>query len=103
MFVPHGPTPRSSMAFAMCPQGGGQLYLHGGEFSSKNGENFHHFKDLWCLKVDGKNSKWEEIKAKGAPSARSGHRMVHFQKQLIVFGGFHERIKDYVYFNDLYR
>lgn len=91
------------MAFAMCPQGGGQLYLHGGEFSSKNGENFHHFKDLWCLKVDGKNSKWEEIKAKGAPSARSGHRMVHFQKQLIVFGGFHERIKDYVYFNDLYR
>ena len=85
MFVPHGPTPRSSMAFAMCPQGGGQLYLHGGEFSSKNGENFHHFKDLWCLKVDGKNSKWEEIKAKGAPSARSGHRMVHFQINSINF------------------
>ena len=29
--------------------------------------------------------------------------MVYFQKQLIVFGGFHESVKNYVYFSDVLR
>ena len=76
--------------------------IHGGEYSSKNGETFYHYKDMWALSLDGKKSKWEEIKVKGGPSSRSGHRMAYFNKKLIVFGGFHERIKDYCYFNDIY-
>jgi len=101
LFVPHGPAPRSGHASAVSPQGGGQIWIHGGEFSSKNGEQFYHYKDFWCLSLDGKKSTWEEVKVKGAPSARSGHRMVYFQKQLIVFGGFHESVKNYVYFSDV--
>ena len=57
---------------------------------------------MWQLTIDGKKSNWEEIKAKGQPSSRSGHRMNYFQKKLFIFGGFHERIKDYCYFNDIH-
>lgn len=28
--------------------------------------------------------------------------MVHIKKQLIVFGGFHDNLRDYKYFNDVY-
>ena len=101
LFVPHGPPPRSGHISVATPQAGGSIYIHGGEYSSKTGESFYHYKDVWCLSIDGKNSKWEEIKAKGAPSARSGHRAVYWNKQIIVFGGFHERVKDYCYFNDV--
>ena len=62
--MPHGPPPRSGHASVVTPQSGGSIYIHGGEFSSKNGESFYHYKDFWCLTVDGKNSKWEEIKVK---------------------------------------
>lgn len=64
LYVPHGPPPRSGHASVVTPQSGGSIYIHGGEFSSKNGESFYHYKDFWCLTVDGKNSKWEEIKVK---------------------------------------
>ena len=37
-----------------------------------------------------------------APSARSGHRMVYVQKQLVVFGGFHDNLQNFQYFNDLH-
>lgn len=40
--------------------------------------------------------------ASGGPSSRSGHRMVCNKKQLIVFGGFHDNLRDYKYFNDVY-
>lgn len=40
--------------------------------------------------------------AAGAPSSRSGHRMVCVKKQLIVFGGFHDNLREYKYFNDVY-
>ncbi|CAF87319.1 unnamed protein product, partial [Tetraodon nigroviridis] len=40
--------------------------------------------------------------APGGPSGRSGHRMVASKKQLLVFGGFHENSRDFVYYNDIY-
>ncbi|XP_075138260.1 kelch domain-containing protein 4 isoform X5 [Leptodactylus fuscus] len=42
------------------------------------------------------------IRATGGPSGRSGHRMVYTKRQLIVFGGFHESTRDYIYYNDVY-
>ena len=62
LFVPHGPPPRSGHVSVATPQSGGSIYIHGGEYSSKSGESFYHYKDFWCLTIDGKNSKWEEIK-----------------------------------------
>ncbi|XP_072492380.1 kelch domain-containing protein 4 isoform X3 [Notamacropus eugenii] len=42
------------------------------------------------------------IRATGGPSGRSGHRMVPWKRQLIIFGGFHESTRDYIYYNDVY-
>ena len=70
IFVPGGPAPRSGHASVSVPQGGGLIYIHGGEFSSKNGESFYHYKDMWQLSIDGKKSNWEEVKSKGSPSSR---------------------------------
>lgn len=41
-------------------------------------------------------------RAPNGPSARSGHRMVHSKKQLIVFGGFYDNLRACKYFNDVY-
>ncbi|XP_046781544.1 kelch domain-containing protein 4 isoform X4 [Gallus gallus] len=41
-------------------------------------------------------------RASGGPSGRSGHRMVACKRQLIIFGGFHESARDYIYYNDVY-
>ncbi|XP_030154719.1 kelch domain-containing protein 4 isoform X2 [Lynx canadensis] len=41
-------------------------------------------------------------RATGGPSGRSGHRMVAWKRQLILFGGFHESTRDYIYYNDVY-
>eukprot|EP00117_Sycon_ciliatum_P029990 scpid53893/ scgid23752/ Kelch domain-containing protein 4 len=98
--VPNPPPPRSSHQAACVPQGGGQMWLFGGEFTSANNESFHHFRDLWML--DLAHAKWENVKAPGGPSSRSGHRMVVANKHLIVFGGFHEKPRDFLYFNDVY-
>ncbi|XP_031513897.1 kelch domain-containing protein 4 isoform X2 [Papio anubis] len=82
------------------PQGGGQLWVFGGEFASPNGEQFYHYKDLWVLHLATKT--WEQVKSTGGPSGRSGHRMVAWKRQLILFGGFHESTRDYIYYNDVY-
>ncbi|NXD74189.1 KLDC4 protein, partial [Eolophus roseicapillus] len=42
------------------------------------------------------------FRASGGPSGRSGHRMVACKRQLIIFGGFHESARDYIYYNDVY-
>lgn len=42
------------------------------------------------------------LRAPGGPSARSGHRMAHIKKQLIIFGGFHDNLRDYKYYNDVH-
>ncbi|XP_073911607.1 kelch domain-containing protein 4 isoform X4 [Castor canadensis] len=38
----------------------------------------------------------------GGPSGRSGHRMVAWKRLLILFGGFHESTRDYIYYSDVY-
>lgn len=40
--------------------------------------------------------------ATGGPSSRSGHRMVCVRKHLVVFGGFHDNLRDCKYFNDVH-
>lgn len=97
---PGGPTPRSGHQMVSVGIDGGQFWLFGGEYASPSQIQFYHFKDLWVFRINGK--KWEKINAQGAPSARSGHRMVAAKKQLIVFGGFHDNTQSYRYYNDLY-
>lgn len=48
-------------------------------------------------------SAWEKLEMSGkAPSPRSGHRMVIWRNQLVLFGGFHEAFRETKWFNDLY-
>ncbi|XP_034391646.1 kelch domain-containing protein 4 [Cyclopterus lumpus] len=98
--IPNPPPPRCSHQAVVVPQGGGQLWVFGGEFASPNGEQFYHYKDLWVLHLA--TNTWEIIKAPGGPPGRSGHRMVLSKKQLLVFGGFHESTRDFIYYNDIY-
>ncbi|XP_075694438.1 kelch domain-containing protein 4 isoform X2 [Rhinoderma darwinii] len=98
--VPNPPPRRCAHQAVAVPQAGGQLWLFGGEFASPDGEQFYHYKDLWVLHLN--NKTWEQIKSPGGPSGRSGHRMVYTKRQLIVFGGFHESARDYIYYNDVF-
>ncbi|XP_061825877.1 kelch domain-containing protein 4 [Nerophis lumbriciformis] len=98
--IPNPPPPRCSHQAVTVSQGGGQLWVFGGEFASPNGEQFYHYKDLWVLHL-AKNT-WENIKAPGGPSGRSGHRMALIKRQLLVFGGFHESTRDFIYYNDVH-
>jgi len=97
---PAGPPPRSSHQACIVSQSGGQLWVFGGEFTSPTESQFYHYKDLWCFHFASK--RWEKVTASGGPSARSGHRMVVHKKYLLVFGGFHDNLRDCKYFNDLY-
>ncbi|XP_054633646.1 kelch domain-containing protein 4 isoform X2 [Dunckerocampus dactyliophorus] len=98
--IPNPPPPRCSHQAVTVSQGGGQLWVFGGEFASPNGEQFYHYKDLWVLHLA--THTWENIKAPGGPSGRSGHRMALSKRQLLVFGGFHESTRDFIYYNDIY-
>ncbi|KAJ8450634.1 hypothetical protein Cgig2_020271 [Carnegiea gigantea] len=71
-----------------------------GEFTSPNQERFHHYKDFWVL--DLKTNQWEQLNFKGAPSPRSGHRMVLYKHKIIVFGGFYDTLREVRYLNDLH-
>ncbi|XP_018863585.1 kelch domain-containing protein 4 [Parus major] len=98
--IPNPPPRRCAHQAAVVPTAGGQLWIFGGEFASPNGEQFYHYKDLWVLHLATRT--WEQIKAPGGPSGRSGHRMVVCKRQLIIFGGFHESARDFIYYNDVY-
>ncbi|ESO83105.1 hypothetical protein LOTGIDRAFT_169748 [Lottia gigantea] len=98
--APNAPPPRSSHQAVTLSQGGGQLWIFGGEFSSHSQSQFYHYRDLWVYHI--KHKQWQLISAPGGPSSRSGHRMVAWKKQLVVFGGFHDNLREYKYFNDLY-
>ncbi|XP_012578314.1 PREDICTED: kelch domain-containing protein 4, partial [Condylura cristata] len=98
--TPNPPPRRCAHQAVAVPQGGGQLWVFGGEFASPDGEQFYHYKDLWVLHLATKT--WEQVRSAGGPSGRSGHRMVAWKRQLIVFGGFHESTRDYIYYNDVY-
>ncbi|XP_076348243.1 kelch domain-containing protein 4-like [Tachypleus tridentatus] len=97
---PLSPPPRCAHQAVTVAQGGGQLWIFGGEFASPTRSQFYHYRDLWVYHL--KECQWEQVKSPGGPSARSGHRMVSSKKQLFVFGGFHESSRDYKYFNDVY-
>ncbi|XP_030058572.1 kelch domain-containing protein 4 [Microcaecilia unicolor] len=98
--IPNPPPRRCAHQAVVVPQGGGQLWVFGGEFASPDGEQFYHYKDLWVLHLATRI--WEQIKVPGGPLGRSGHRLVACKRELIVFGGFHESTRDYIYYNDVY-
>ncbi|CAG9856038.1 unnamed protein product [Phyllotreta striolata] len=99
--APNGPPPRCGHQMAASSANKGQLWVFGGEFASPTQSQFYHYKDLWVYHLG--NKQWEKIVSPNGPSARSGHRMVLIKKQLFVFGGFHDNLRDYKYFNDIYR
>ncbi|KAK1118624.1 hypothetical protein K0M31_014929 [Melipona bicolor] len=98
--APGAPPPRCGHQTVTTTANKGELWVFGGEFSSPSESQFYHYRDLWVYRFAEK--KWEKILSSGGPSARSGHRMVHIKKQLIVFGGFHDNLRDCKYFNDVY-
>ncbi|XP_011636186.2 LOW QUALITY PROTEIN: kelch domain-containing protein 4 [Pogonomyrmex barbatus] len=100
--APGAPPPRCGhQTVATMANRGGELWIFGGEFTSPSESQFYHYRDLWVFRFADK--KWEKITAPNGPSARSGHRMIHIKKQLIVFGGFHDNLRcDYKYFNDVH-
>ncbi|KAM9048193.1 kelch domain-containing protein 4 isoform 3-T5 [Megaptera novaeangliae] len=98
--IPNPPPRRCAHQAVVVPQGGGQLWIFGGEFASPDGEQFYHYRDLWVLHLATKT--WEQVRSPGGPLGRSGHRMVAWKRQFILFGGFHESTRDYIYYNDLY-
>uniref|UniRef100_A0A673K2Z8 Kelch domain-containing protein 4-like n=1 Tax=Sinocyclocheilus rhinocerous TaxID=307959 RepID=A0A673K2Z8_9TELE len=59
------------------PQGGGQVWIFGGEFASPDGEQFYHYKDLWVLHLGTRT--WEQINA-------------CYSKEQV----------DYIYYNDIH-
>ncbi|XP_012279473.1 kelch domain-containing protein 4 [Orussus abietinus] len=98
--APGAPPPRCGHQTIAVPSQKGELWVFGGEFSSPSESQFYHYKDLWLYHMGDK--KWEKVVAPGGPTARSGHRMVYAKKQIFVFGGFHDNLRDYKYYNDLY-
>eukprot|EP00668_Euglena_longa_P016434 GGOE01020691.1.p1 GENE.GGOE01020691.1~~GGOE01020691.1.p1 ORF type:complete len:685 (-),score=234.22 GGOE01020691.1:332-2386(-) len=78
------------------------MYIFGGEFTSPSQAASFHFHDLWSF--DFKQMEWTEHNVRHGPSARSGHRMVVWKKNFVLFGGFHaEKAQvDLTYFNDLW-
>lgn len=98
--IPNAPPPRSAHQAVVVSIQGGQMWIFGGEFSSHSQAQFYHYKEMWVLHL--REKKWEQIKAPGGPSARSGHRMIVLKKQIMVFGGFHDNTRDYKYYNDVY-
>ncbi|XP_072751201.1 kelch domain-containing protein 4 [Anoplolepis gracilipes] len=100
--APGAPPPRCGhQTVATTANGSGELWVFGGEFTSPSESQFYHYRDLWVFRFAEK--KWEKITAANSPSARSGHRMIHVKKQLIVFGGFYDNLRhDYKYFNDVH-
>ncbi|CAD1472406.1 unnamed protein product [Heterotrigona itama] len=98
--APSAPPPRCGHQAVTTTANKGELWVFGGEFSSPSESQFYHYRDLWVYRFAEK--KWEKILSSGGPSARSGHRMAHIKKQLIVFGGFYDNLRDYKYYNDVY-
>ncbi|KAM0873183.1 hypothetical protein ACQ4PT_038224 [Festuca glaucescens] len=94
---PNSPPPRSAQQTVAWKN---NVYMFGGEFTSPNQERFHHYKDFWTL--DLKTNQWEQILAKGCPSARSGHRMVLYKHKIVLFGGFYDTLREVRYYNDLH-
>ena len=93
--APCPPPPRCSHQAVVVGQ---KMYLFGGEFTTK--DQFRHYNDLWTFDLEAHT--WAQIEAKGAPSPRSGHRMVAWRHWLIVFGGFYEASDSTEWYQDLH-
>ncbi|XP_078214048.1 kelch domain-containing protein 4 isoform X2 [Callithrix jacchus] len=114
--IPSPPPRRCAHQAVMVPQGGGQLWVFGGEFASPNGEQFYHYKDLWVLHLATKT--WEQVRdyiyyndvyafnldtfawsklspAGTGPTPRSGCQMsVTPQGGIVLYGGYSkQRVK----------
>ncbi|ESO01925.1 hypothetical protein HELRODRAFT_65936, partial [Helobdella robusta] len=100
VIIPNAPTPRCSHQAETVPQSRGQLWLFGGEYTTRNQSQYYHYNDLWVLHLAER--KWEKINSVGAPSPRSGHRMVACRKMLFIFGGFQDNTMAYRYYNDVH-
>ncbi|XP_015183672.1 PREDICTED: kelch domain-containing protein 4 [Polistes dominula] len=98
--APGAPPPRCGHQAIITSTNKGEMWIFGGEFSSPSESQFYHYKDLWVYRTGEK--KWEKIVSPGGPSARSGHRMIHMKKKLIVFGGFYDNLRDCKYYNDIH-
>ncbi|TIB37986.1 hypothetical protein E3P86_01935 [Wallemia ichthyophaga] len=94
----NAPAPRSAHQTVFTAQGGGKLWLFGGEFAGHS--TFYHFSDFWCFDITTK--EWDRIDTKIRPSARSGHRMTVFKNLIILFGGFHDTGVRTTYLDDLW-
>lgn len=92
---PNSPPPRCAHQSVMYKD---NLYVFGGEFTTN--EQFHHYKDLWCF--DFATNTWEEINARGGPSARSGSRAVVWRHYLVVYGGFYQALRETKFYGDLF-
>eukprot|EP00069_Balaena_mysticetus_P005956 bmy_18287T0 len=57
--IPNPPPRRCAHQAVVVPQGGGQLWIFGGEFASPDGEQFYHYRDLWVLHLATKT--WEQV------------------------------------------
>ncbi|XP_078005521.1 kelch domain-containing protein 4 isoform X4 [Phascolarctos cinereus] len=114
--IPNPPPRRCAHQAAVVPQGGGQLWVFGGEFASPDGEQFYHYKDLWVLHLATRT--WEQIKdyiyyndvyafsldtytwsklcpSGTGPTPRSGFQMsVSSEGTIIIYGGYSkQRVK----------
>ena len=99
VICPVTPAPRSSAQGVTYKQ---YLLIYGGEFVSPSQSQFMHFRDVW--RYDSNCGQWEELKncVKRGPSARSGHRMVLWRKNAVMFGGFYDNALECRYYNDLW-
>jgi len=103
VFVPNPPPPRTSHQAVAVPTGkGGQMWIFGGDYTSPS-QKFKHYNDLWCLDLDASGKlTWQQFNLPGAPSPRSGHRMVYFKRKIYLFGGFNDAHVTIRYFDDMY-
>lgn len=97
---PSAPSPRSAHACVASAQGGGQLWIFGGEYASPNGASFMHFKDFWLYSIAERS--WEKIESRQKPSARSGARMAMWKRWIFLFGGFQDTGVKTSYLQDLW-
>nr|XP_045361160.1 kelch domain-containing protein 4 isoform X3 [Camelus bactrianus] len=105
------PSPRLNASLSAHPEKD-ELILFGGEYF--NGQKVKHFYIMNSTsttfgRMPGPKSTSPVrlhgavlTRSPGGPSGRSGHRMVAWKRQLILFGGFHESTRDYIYYGDVY-
>ncbi|PNJ12594.1 LOW QUALITY PROTEIN: KLHDC4 isoform 4 [Pongo abelii] len=112
--IPSPPPRRCAHQAVVVPQGGGQLWVFGGEFASPNGEQFYHYKDLWVLHLATKTWEqvkdyiyyndvytfnldtftWSKLSPSGTATPRSGCQMsVTPQGGIIIYGYSKQRVK----------